>query len=192
VSFVSVGTPLDGVSVEVRDDRGSALPEGHVGEVVVRSESVMTGYFRDAAATAEVLSEGWLKTGDLGYLKAGRLYITGRSKDIVIRAGRNYYPQDIEAAVTDVQGVRAGRVVAFSVPADDEEEVVVLAETEKIPEKRRLRSSWRTSRSRLRHGWDSGHIGLPCVSMGHCQSLRAASCGAETRVRDFSTAGFEA
>jgi acyl-CoA synthetase (AMP-forming)/AMP-acid ligase II len=134
VSFVSVGTPLDGVSVEVRDDRGSALPEGHVGEVVVRSESVMTGYFRDAAATAEVLSEGWLKTGDLGYLKAGRLYITGRSKDIVIRAGRNYYPQDIEAAVTDVQGVRAGRVVAFSVPADDEEEVVVLAETENSKE----------------------------------------------------------
>lgn len=132
VSFVSVGTPLEGVSVEIRDDRGDAVPEGHVGEVVVRSASVMTGYFRDAAATAEVLSGGWLNTGDLGYLKAGMLYITGRSKDLVIRAGRNYYPQDIEAAVTDVKGVRAGRVVAFSVPADDysdDEEVVVLAET---------------------------------------------------------------
>ncbi len=130
VSFVSVGTPLEGVSVEIRSDRGGALPEGHVGEVVLRSASVMTGYFRDVAATAEVLSGGWLNTGDLGYLKAGMLYITGRSKDLVIRAGRNYYPQDIEAAVTDVKGVRAGRVVAFSVPSDDDhEEVVVLAET---------------------------------------------------------------
>jgi acyl-CoA synthetase (AMP-forming)/AMP-acid ligase II len=129
VSFVSVGTPLEGVSVEIRDHRGGPLPEGHVGEVVVRSTSVMTGYFKDPAATAEVLSGGWLNTGDLGYLKAGMLYITGRSKDLVIRAGRNYYPQDIEAAVTGIEGVRAGRAIAFSVPADGHEEVVVLAET---------------------------------------------------------------
>jgi acyl-CoA synthetase (AMP-forming)/AMP-acid ligase II len=132
MSFVSVGTPLEGVSVEIRDACGGVLPDGHVGAVVVKSASVMAGYFRNAAATAEVISDGWLDTGDLGYFKADRLYITGRSKDLVIRAGRNYYPQDIEGAAAGVKGVRASRVVAFSLPADDDDEqVVVLAETGK-------------------------------------------------------------
>jgi acyl-CoA synthetase (AMP-forming)/AMP-acid ligase II len=131
VSFASVGAPLEGVSVEIRSEDGVALPEGRVGEVVIKSASVMTGYFRDAKASAEVLSEGWLKTGDLGYIKAKTLYITGRNKDLVIRAGRNYYPQDIESAAAQVAGVRAGRVVAFSVAADDDHEhVVLLAEIE--------------------------------------------------------------
>lgn len=142
VRFVSVGTPLEGVTVEIRDPRGAVLPDGHVGEVVVRSASVMTGYFEDAAATADALSDGWLRTGDLGYLKAGSLYITGRRKDLVIRAGRNYYPQDIEEAAAGIEGVRAGRVVAFSVPSDDDEErLVVLAETRMSEESQRIELS---------------------------------------------------
>lgn len=138
VSFVSVGTPLDGVSVEIHDSRGSSLPEGHVGEVLVSGASVMTGYFRNAAATAEVLSGGWLRTGDLGYLKDGMLYITGRLKDLIIRAGRNYYPEDIEGVAAGVIGVRAGRAAAFSIPADHgEEHVVLLAESDLPDEKQR-------------------------------------------------------
>ena len=138
VSFVSVGTPLQGVSVEIRDKQGALLPDGHVGEVSVKSASVMTGYFENAAATADVLSDGWLKTGDLGYFKDGMLYITGRIKDVVIRAGRNYYPEDIESAAIGVNGVRAGRAAAFSISADTgEEHVVVLAESEVSEEKQR-------------------------------------------------------
>ncbi len=138
VRFVSVGTPLEGVSVEIHDKRGSPLPESHVGEVLVKSASVMTGYFGDEAATAEVLSDGWLRTGDLGFLRDSMLYITGRIKDLIIRAGRNYYPEDIESAATGVTGVRAGRAAAFSIPADTgEEHVVVLAESEVSEEKQR-------------------------------------------------------
>jgi acyl-CoA synthetase (AMP-forming)/AMP-acid ligase II len=138
VSIVSVGTPLEGVSIEIHDERGSALPEGHVGEVLVKSASVMTGYFGNEAATAEVLSDGWLRTGDLGYLKDGMLYITGRIKDLIIRAGRNYYPEDIESAAVGVSGVRAGRVAAFTASAETgEDDVVVLAESDVSCTKRR-------------------------------------------------------
>jgi acyl-CoA synthetase (AMP-forming)/AMP-acid ligase II len=130
VSFVSVGTPLEGVSVEIHDEQGSSLCEGQVGEVIVKSASVMTGYFNNDAATAEAIADGWLKTGDLGYLKDDMLYITGRIKDLIIRAGRNYYPTDIESAATSVKGIRAGRAAAFSVSArPGEENVVLLAES---------------------------------------------------------------
>lgn len=127
ISFVCVGRPLDGVAVEIRD--GDACePDGHVGEIVVKSRSVMTGYFENALATAEALDDGWLKTGDLGYMKDGFLYVTGRKKDLIIRAGCKYYPQDIESAASDVAGVKPGRIVSFSMDVDGEDHVVVLLE----------------------------------------------------------------
>ena len=128
VSIVCVGRPLDGVSLQIRAC-GAQLPAGHVGEIVVKSPSVMMGYFQNAAATSEVLSDGWLATGDLGYMKDGFLYVTGRQKDLIIRAGRKYYPQDIESAAGEVAGVRAGRIACFSIDGDPEEQVVVLLET---------------------------------------------------------------
>jgi acyl-CoA synthetase (AMP-forming)/AMP-acid ligase II len=138
VSLVSVGAPLEGVAVEIRDQLGAILPETQIGEVLVKSTSVMTGYFENAAATAKVLSDGWLKTGDLGYFKDGMLYITGRIKDVIIRAGRNYYPDDIENAAIGVQGIRAGRAAAFSVPAETcGEWVVVLAECDATDDEQR-------------------------------------------------------
>jgi len=138
VSFVSVGTPLEGVAVEIRDLQGAMLPETHIGEILVKSASVMTGYFENAAATAKVLSDGWLKTGDLGYFKNGEMYITGRIKDVIIRAGRNYYPDDIENAALGVQGVRVGRAAAFSVPAETGgDRVVVLAECDASDDEQR-------------------------------------------------------
>lgn len=130
LNFVSVGIPLEGVTVEVRDKEGQPLDEGHVGELVVKSGCVMKGYFQDVAATAEVLTDGWLKTGDLGYFRDGMLYISGRIKDMIIRNGRKYYPHDIELAATHVPGVRAGRVTAFSLLAEaGKEQLIVLAET---------------------------------------------------------------
>lgn len=130
VDFVSVGTPLAGVTVEIRDEQGTPVPNGHVGEICVKSASVMSGYFGDEAATADVLTDGWLRTGDLGYFRKGMLFVTGRKKDLIIRAGRNYHPEDIEHATATVHGVRAGRAAAFAVPAESgEEHVVVLAES---------------------------------------------------------------
>jgi acyl-CoA synthetase (AMP-forming)/AMP-acid ligase II len=127
VTFVCVGRPLGGVLVEIRT--GDARePDGHVGEIVVKSGSVMTGYFENASATADAIADGWLKTGDLGYMRDGFLYVTGRKKDLIIRAGCNYYPQDIEGAASDVPGVKPGRVVSFSMDVDGEEQVVVLLE----------------------------------------------------------------
>jgi acyl-CoA synthetase (AMP-forming)/AMP-acid ligase II len=140
VSFVSVGKPLEGVSVEIHDEQGLLLPEGQVGEILVKSASVMTGYFENETATEDAISDGWLKTGDLGYLKDGMLYITGRIKDLIIRAGRNYYPTDIESAATGVSGVRAGRAAAFSVSGDTGEgDVVLLAESSVSDKKQRTK-----------------------------------------------------
>jgi fatty-acyl-CoA synthase len=90
----------------------------------------MRGYFRDLQATRSVVTpDGWLDTGDMGYLIDGRLVVTGRSKDLIIFNGRNIWPQDIEWAVEHLEGVRTGDVAAFAVTEeDDRERVVVIAE----------------------------------------------------------------
>jgi acyl-CoA synthetase (AMP-forming)/AMP-acid ligase II len=135
--FVSVGRPLATQEVRIVDADGSTQPERRVGEVVVRGPSVMRGYYRRPEETAEALGGGWLRTGDLGYLAAGRLYLTGRRKDLIIRYGRNYYPQDIERLTARVEGVAAGGAAAFGVERGAETLVVVVAETRLRDEERR-------------------------------------------------------
>jgi fatty-acyl-CoA synthase len=102
---------------------------------MLRGPSVMSGYFNNRKATEEVLEDGWLHTGDLGYLKDGELYICGRVKDLIIIAGKNYYPMDIEWAASKIEGVRKGNVVAFGVQniGGSDERVVVCAETKNDP-----------------------------------------------------------
>lgn len=100
------------------------LPERHVGEIHLRGPSLMRGYVSGEATDPFV--EGWLRTGDMGYMADGQLYVVGRVKDIVIAMGDNYYPEDFEWAAGRVQGVRAGRCAAFGMPGT--EDVVVLAE----------------------------------------------------------------
>ncbi len=141
LELVSCGRPFSGHEVaifEAGDEGSRRLPDGVTGEIRVRGPSIAAGYFRDEAATrAAFLSDGWLRTGDLGYVKDGELYVSGRQKDILIIHGRNYYPQTIEWQVEEVAGIRKGNVVAFSVPGQDTEEIVIVAETaEKDPEKR--------------------------------------------------------
>ncbi|UBU12754.1 fatty acyl-AMP ligase [Nonomuraea gerenzanensis] len=122
--LVSCGRPY-GQRVRVVSG-GRALPDGEVGEIWVRGPNVARAYWRDAARSAEVFGavlegeEGtWLRTGDLGVLHDGRLYVTGRIKDLVIVDGRNHYPQDIEATVQEAHpAVRRDRVAAFGVPGD--------------------------------------------------------------------------
>ncbi len=128
--FVRCGRVLPGHALEIRAADGSVLAEREVGRIMIRGPSMMQGYFSNPEETGRVLSaDGWLDTGDLGYLCAGALVVTGRSKDLILVNGRNIWPQDLEWAVEDqVEGVRHGDVVAFSVDEAEAERVVLLVQ----------------------------------------------------------------
>jgi fatty-acyl-CoA synthase len=134
---VSCGPPIAGVEVRVLDAAGGALGERRVGELAVRSDSMLTGYYKRPDLDAVALHEGWYRTGDLGYVADGEVYVVGRKKDLIINGGRNLFPQDIEAIVNTVAGVHQGRAVAFGVPDEREgtELVAVVAEVDAPPER---------------------------------------------------------
>jgi len=111
--LVSCGSPLPGHKIEIVGEDGRPVPERHVGEILLAGPSVMLGYYHQDALTHETIRDGWLHTGDLGYLSRGELFVCGRVKDLIIANGRKYHPQDLEWAVDDLAGVRRGRVVAF-------------------------------------------------------------------------------
>jgi len=119
------------------DTTGDArLPEGKVGELRIKGPSVMKGYWEDVERTRETFAGGWLKTGDLGFLQDGRVFICGRSKEVIIVNGRNYYPQDIEWEASRAEGVRKGNVIAFGARDNverDRERVVVAFECQDAP-----------------------------------------------------------
>jgi acyl-CoA synthetase (AMP-forming)/AMP-acid ligase II len=117
--IVSLGPPLPGFAVEIRGDDGHALPEAAVGRVAVRGPSLMSGYDGMPDETARTLRDGWLDTGDVGFLWRGELHLYGRAKDLIIVRGRNHAPQDIEQALGDVPGVRAGCSAAVGALRDD-------------------------------------------------------------------------
>ena len=127
---VSVGRPVPGVEVEVRDGEGAPLPERRLGRIHVRGPSVMQGYLGDEGATARALRHGWLDTGDLGFHAGGELFVHGRAKDLVIVRGANHAPEEFESALAGIEGLRPGCAVALGfVPQDgDGEELLVLAE----------------------------------------------------------------
>jgi fatty-acyl-CoA synthase len=129
--LVSVGRPLAGVEVEIRDDRGVPLPPGYVGRVFVSGPSIMAGYFARTDLTDEVLKDGWLGSGDLGFEYDEELFVSGRHKDIVIVRGANHPPEEFEAALDGLVGVRTGCAVAVGfVPAgEDDEALAMLVET---------------------------------------------------------------
>lgn len=127
--IVSVGKPVETQEVAVVDASDRPLAEREVGEVVVRGPSVMKGYFNRPEQNAETLRGGRLHTGDLGYFREGRLFLTGRKKDVIIRHGKKYYPQDIEHLIAKLPGVLAGSVVAFGIEGGEETSVVIVAET---------------------------------------------------------------
>jgi acyl-CoA synthetase (AMP-forming)/AMP-acid ligase II len=98
----SVGTPIPSVTVSVRSTDGSPLPEGDEGEIWLRSQFTMLGYWQDPAATAAALTpDGWLRTGDLGSLRDGRLYMATRRGDLILRGGENVYPAEVEAVLDE-------------------------------------------------------------------------------------------
>ncbi len=130
-AFVKCGGTLPGHLIEIRDEDNEPLPDRRIGWVCISGPSLMRGYYDDPDATRSMFtSDGWLNTGDMGYLVDGELVITGRSKDLIICNGRNIWPQDLEWAVESRCGVSPGHVAAFSV--DDEEgreRIVVVLET---------------------------------------------------------------
>jgi fatty-acyl-CoA synthase len=133
LELVSCGRAFPGHEIAIVGEGGRHLGEREVGEIWLRGPSVTKGYFGDAASTEETFGGGWLRTGDLGYIAGGDLYICGRAKDLIILNGKNYYPQDIERAVSKVEGIRDGQCVAFSrLDASGAETAVVVAEARKI------------------------------------------------------------
>ena len=146
-AIVNCGRPVQGMEVAIRDEDGSALGESQIGKVWCRGPSVMVGYFRDEEATKACLAgDGWLDTGDMGYMSGGYLYIVGRAKDMIIINGKNHWPQDIEWAVEQLPGFKAGDIAAFSITTPGGEEtpaVLVQCRTSDADERSRLRDAIR-------------------------------------------------
>jgi len=128
MTLVSCGVPIANTQVKIMDADGKMLPERRVGEVIIRSDCMLTEYYK--RPDIQPFVEGWYRSGDMGYIADAELYIIGRKKDLIINAGKNIYPQDIEAVVNTVTGVHPGRVVVFGVPDEREgtELIVVVAE----------------------------------------------------------------
>ena len=131
LEIVSSGQVLEGHSVRITDSEGNTQPDRQEGSVLVRGPSLMSGYFGDEQQSQRALSGGWLHTGDRGYLARGELFITGRDKELIIKGGRNLYPQEIEAAAGAVDNIRTGRVVAFGLIDETQgtDQLVVACET---------------------------------------------------------------
>jgi fatty-acyl-CoA synthase len=146
-AIVNCGKPVRDMEVAIRDEHGRRLPERAIGKVWCRGPSVMAGYFRDEESTAACLDgAGWLDTGDMGYMSDGYIYIVGRAKDMIIINGKNHWPQDIEWAVEQLPGFKAGDIAAFSITTPGGEEtpaVLVQCRTSDADERGRLRDEIR-------------------------------------------------
>ncbi len=122
-AIVNCGKAVKDMAIEIRGEKGAGLPDHHIGKVWCKGPSVMHSYFRDPESTADCLVDGWLDTGDMGYLVDGYLFIVGRAKDMIIINGKNHWPQDIEWAVEQLPGFHQGDIAAFSVETENGEEV---------------------------------------------------------------------
>jgi fatty-acyl-CoA synthase len=135
VHLTSLGPPIAGVDVEIRDAHGSPLPPQHLGRLWVRGHGVMQGYLDQPEATRQVLQEGWCDTGDQGVFYEEELYLCGRATDVMIIRGRNHDPAQIEHCLDGIAGLRPGCAVAFGMAdlASGTERLVVLAEYRVVP-----------------------------------------------------------
>ncbi len=139
VKMVSAGHPIRSVKVKVVDEKGLDLPDRSIGELVLQSDSMLTGYYHRPDATEKALKNGWYFTGDFGYKLGDEVFVAGRKKDMIIVGGKNVYPMDLEELAMEVKGVHAGRVVAFGVFNENAgtEDVVIVAEVDTHDEKER-------------------------------------------------------
>ena len=145
-AIVNCGKAAKDMKIEIREEDGTPLPERAIGKVWCSGPSLMVGYFRDPESTAACLQDGWLDTGDMGYLSDGYIYIVGRAKDMIIVNGRNHWPQDIEWAVEQLPGFKQGDIAAFAITTPGGEEtpaVLVQCRTSDEAERVRLREEIR-------------------------------------------------
>ncbi len=131
IAQVSCGIPIPGFEVRIADDSGAEIADRQVGHVQFCGPAATCGYFRNPLATQALFDGDWVRTGDQGYVADSELYITGRDKDLIIRAGRNIYPYDLEIAVGGIDGVRSGCVAVFGAAATqrESEQLIIVAET---------------------------------------------------------------
>jgi acyl-CoA synthetase (AMP-forming)/AMP-acid ligase II len=130
MKMMSSGQPLENVKVKALDENGSEVPDRVIGELALRSNCMLTGYFNRPDLTEKAFRDGWYLTGDYGYISEGEVFVSGRKKDMIIVGGKNIYPQDLESLTYEVPGVHAGRSVAFGLfdEAQGTEDVVIIAE----------------------------------------------------------------
>ncbi|MEO5809983.1 MAG: fatty acyl-AMP ligase [Sphingomicrobium sp.] len=141
-AIVNCGKAVEGMEIEIRGPDGDSLADRSIGTVWVRGKSIMVGYFRDPESTAACMKDGWLDTGDMGYLSNGYIFIVGRTKDMIIINGRNHWPQDIEWAVEQLPGFKSGDIAAFAITGPSGEEtpaVLVHCRISDAGERSRLR-----------------------------------------------------
>ena len=141
-AIVNCGKAVKDMKIEVREDDGTVLPDRIIGKVWCTGPSLMLGYFRDEDSTKACMQDGWLDTGDMGYLSDGYIFIVGRAKDMIIINGKNHWPQDIEWAVEQLPGFKAGDIAAFSITTVGGEEapaVLVQCRTSDEAERAKLR-----------------------------------------------------
>jgi fatty-acyl-CoA synthase len=174
LEFVNAGRPLPSVEVRIVDSDGHNLGERQEGQLWFRSPSATSGYYRNPGATRDLMRDGdWLDSGDLAYWGEGELYITGRAKDVIIKAGRNLYPHEIEEIAGRVKGVRTGCVVAFGAPDErtGTERFVVAAEI-------REPNSAKQIEAEISHAVDQA-MGLPpdVIALLRPQSIPKTSSG---------------
>jgi fatty-acyl-CoA synthase len=145
-AIVNCGKPCRDMTLEIRGDDGAPLAERQIGQVWTAGPSIMHSYFRDPESTEACLQNGWLNTGDMGYMSGGYLYVVGRAKDMIIINGKNHWPQDIEWAVEQLPGFKQGDIAAFSVTMPGGEEspaVLVHCRTTDGEERSKLRDAIR-------------------------------------------------
>jgi fatty-acyl-CoA synthase len=145
-AIVNCGKPVKDMVVQIREEDGTPLPDRAIGKLWCKGISVMVGYFRDQAATDACMSDGWLDTGDMGYMSDGYVYVVGRAKDMIIINGKNHWPQDIEWAVEQLPGFKAGDIAAFAITTPGGEEtpaVLVQCRTSDESERQKLREEIR-------------------------------------------------
>jgi len=132
MKMMSSGHSLANTKIRVVNEQGEDIPDRAVGEIMLQSNCMLTGYYNRPDATELAIRNGWYLTGDYGYLADGELYVSGRKKDMIIVGGKNIYPQDLETLSSEVPGVHPGRTVAFGMYDEEAgtEEVVIIAEVD--------------------------------------------------------------
>lgn len=130
--MMSSGRPIENVRVKILNEHGHELPECAIGEIVIRSNCMLSGYYNRPDLSEKAFLDGWYLTGDYGYISNGEVFVSGRKKDMIIVGGKNVYPQDLEMLTYEVPGVHAGRSVAFGLfdEAQGTEDVVIIAEVD--------------------------------------------------------------